>query len=368
MTISLPSQKIFIVKKLTLLSACAFFAASLSAQTFTVVKDNAHGNVEDQCQTGTCWSFATSSFIESEIIRKGNKPVDVSEMYNVRVTYPKKADSFVRFQGKQQFGPGGLSHDVLNTINEFGIVPEANFDGMKNSSGKYNHNSLDAALSSFVQKVLDDKLVEQSTDWKHTVDVLLDAEIGKVPETFTYEGKSYTPASFRDMLKINANEYVCLTSFSHHPFYSTFVLEVPDNWSKKAYYNLPLDEFQQVADNAIANGFTIAWDADVSEKTFDFMKGYAYVKELQNEPSISQERRQEAFDRFQTTDDHLMHITGSAKDEKGNAYYIVKNSWGSGNPYNGYQYVSVPYFRYKTVCMVVHKDALPKEVAKKLGI
>jgi bleomycin hydrolase len=170
-------------------------------------------------------------------------------------------------------------------------------------------------------------------------------------------------------MKINAKEYMCLTSFTHHPFYSSFVLEVPDNWSKQAYYNLPLDEFQRVADLALSKGYTVAWDADVSEKTFDARKGYAYVDYFQNEPKIDQEKRQEAFDTYETTDDHLMHITGTAKDEKGNSYYLVKNSWGTeGLANGGFQYISVPYFRYKTVCMIVHKDAIPKEIAVKLGM
>ena len=366
MTISLTFQKLFVVKKSILFS---FFLAattfSVCAQQFSVVKDNAHGNVENQCKTGTCWSFATTSFIESEIIRKGNKPVDLSEMYNVRLTYPKKAESYVRFQGKQQFGPGGLSHDVLSIIEEFGIVPEEAYSGFVNGATTYDHGTLDEKLNNIVVNA-----VNATTDgYQKSVVGILDNEIGVAPTEFKYNGTLYTPASFRDAMKINAKEYVCLTSFTHHPFYSSFVLEVPDNWAKKAYYNLPLDEFQRVADFALGKGFTIAWDADVSEKTFDARKGFAFVESFQNEPKIDQVRRQEAFDSFETTDDHLMHITGTGKDEKGNAYYLVKNSWGTEDLGNeGFQYISVPYFRYKTVCMIVHKDAIPKEIATKLGM
>ena len=366
MTISLTFQKLFVVKKSILFS---FFLAattfSVSAQQFTVVKDNAHGNIENQCKTGTCWSFATTSFIESEIIRKGNKAVDLSEMYNVRLTYPKKAESYVRFQGKQQFGPGGLSHDVLAIIEEFGIVPEEVYSGFVQDMKEYDHTALDEKLTYIVSEG-----IKSPTNgyMKNVVDIL-NNEIGEDPSEFKYNGASYTPASFRDAMKISAKEYVCLTSFSHHPFYSSFVLEVPDNWSKKAYYNLPLDEFQRVADFALSKGFTVAWDADVSEKTFDARKGFAYVENFQDEPKIDQIKRQEAFDSFETTDDHLMHITGTAKDEKGNPYYLVKNSWGTeGLANRGFQYISVPYFRYKTVCMIVHKDAIPKEIAAKMGL
>ena len=366
MTISLTFQKLFVVKK-SILFAFVVIATSFpaSAQQFTVVKDNAHGNIENQCKTSTCWSFATTSFIESEIIRKGYKAVDLSEMYNVRLTYPKKAESYVRFQGKQQFSPGGLSHDVLAIIEEFGIVPEEVYSGFVNGATTYDHDAIDEKLLA----VVNDAVNSPTGGYQKNVNGILDDEIGVVPTEFKYNGASYTPASFRDAMKINAKEYVCLTSFTHHPFYSSFVLEVPDNWAKRAYYNLPLDEFQRVADFALSKGFTVAWDADVSEKTFDARKGFAFVESFQNEPKIDQTKRQEAFDSFETTDDHLMHITGTGKDDKGNAYYLVKNSWGTeGLANGGFQYISVPYFRYKTICMIVHKDALPKEIEVKLGM
>jgi bleomycin hydrolase len=366
MTISLTFQKLFVVKKSILFSFVVLAASvTASAQQFTIVKNNAHGKVENQCKTGTCWSFATTSFIESEIIRKGFKPVDLSEMYNVRLTYPKKAESYVRFQGKQQFGPGGLSHDVLAIIDEFGIVPEEAFSGFVEGTTEYDHTALDEKLT----YIVNEGMKNPTHSYQKSVIEVLNNEIGEAPREFKFNGASYTPASFRDAMKINAKEYVCLTSFTHHPFYSSFVLEVPDNWSKKSYYNLPLDEFQRVADIALSKGYTVAWDADVSEETFDARKGFAYVNNFQDEPKIDQAKRQEAFDSYETTDDHLMHITGTAKDEKGNLYYLVKNSWGTeGLANEGFQYISVPYFRYKTVCMIVHKDAIPKEIAVKLGM
>jgi len=353
--------------------------ATPSPYNFTVVKDNSAGAMEDQCQTGTCWSFATISFLESEIIRKGGKPVDLSEMYNVRVNYAKKADSYVRYQGRQQFGPGGLSHDVILVMREYGIVPESAFSGLEPGKKEYNHFGMDAMLESTVKTVIDKKLNEQSNDWKTSVDGMLDMGIGKLPTEFEYEGKKYTPQSFRDAMKLNPDDYVSITSFSHHPYYSQFVLEVPDNWAKGSFYNVPLAEMQQVLDNALDNGYTVAWDADVSEKGFSFSQGAAVLPaddvkkeelwtKVISEKSVTQENRQEAFDAFKTTDDHLMHITGKAKDQNGGMYYITKNSWGSENPFKGFQYISKNYFQMKTISIMVHKDALPKELKKKLGI
>ncbi|MBX7053247.1 MAG: C1 family peptidase [Flavobacteriales bacterium] len=349
------------------------------AYKFTPVKENGAGVTEDQCATGTCWSFATISFLESEIIRKGNKPVDLSEMFNVRVNYSKKADSYVRFQGKQQFGPGGLSHDVMGVVAEYGIVPESAFPGVMDAKNEYNHGGLDAMLESTVKTVLEKKLNEENNEWKQTIDGMLDAGVGKIPGTFEYDGKKYTAQSFRDAMKINANDYVSITSFSHHPFYSQFVLEVPDNWMKGSFYNVPLEDLQKIADYAIDNGYTIAWDADVSEKGFSFSNGMAILPDpsvkkeemwstVVKEADVTQQSRQDGFDTFRTTDDHLMHITGKAKDQNGNIYYITKNSWGQQNPFGGYQYVSKNYFQMKTIGIMIHKDALPKEIKVKLGI
>lgn len=354
--------------------------ASSSPYQFTVVKENTVGATENQCQTGTCWSFATVSFLEAEVIRKGGKPVDLSEMYNVRLTYPRKADSYVRYQGKQQFGPGGLSHDVITILRDYGVVPESVYSGLSDGSTEYNHNGLDAVLESTVKTVLDRKLNEEGEDWKRSIEGILDAEIGTLPTgNFEYNGKQYTPASFRDALKLNADDYVSITSFSHHPFYRPCVLEVPDNWSKGSFYNVTIEELGRIADYAIDNGFTIAWDADVSEKGFSFSQGVAVLPaeqpkkedmwtKVHTEVSPTQAARQSAFDRFETTDDHLMHITGKSKDQLGNTYYITKNSWGTGNSFGGYQHVSRSYYLMKTVGIVVHKDALPMDIKTKLGI
>ena len=335
-------------KKIILGSFVAFSAIGTIAQSgyqFTNTSNVKGFEVEDQCQTGTCWSFATVSFLEAEIMRQGLPPVDLSEMFNVRVTYPLKAQSYVRFQGKQQFGPGGLSHDVISTLRTHGLVPESAYTGLKGSEKIHNHSSLDALLEGTVKTVLSSKLNESGDD----------------------------------AMKINADNYVSLSSFSHHPFYTNFVLEVPDNWAKGAFMNLPLDEFHKVIDYALDNGYTIAWDADVSEKGFSFSNGLAIVpsepiakdefgKKIHPEKTIDQKIRQKAFDEFETTDDHLMHITGKAKDQNGNVYYIIKNSWGTGNPFGGYQYVSSSYLRYKTVSIVLHKDGIPADIKKKIGM
>lgn len=371
------------MKKLTLSFYLTFVVMAAFAQpspyTFSTLKNNTHGATEDQCATGTCWSFATVSFLESEILRMKGKSIDLSEMFNVRHVYPQKAMSYVRYQGKQQFGPGGLSHDVLSVLRSHGVVPESAYTGLPSAQLEHNHETLDLLLEGLVKTVLDKKLNEQDPTWINGAEALLDAYLGKLPTTFEFENKSYTPASFRDDLGLNANDYVCLTSFSHHPWHSSFVLEVPDNWSKGSYHNLPLNELQEVANYALNNGHTIAWDADVSEKGFSFKHGMAilpadsvkkenYFKRVITEQKVTPEERQANYEKFSTTDDHLMHITGLAKDQNGTLYYITKNSWGNENPFGGFQYISESYFLMKTVAFVVHKDALPEKIKKKLNL
>ncbi|MFN0033219.1 MAG: C1 family peptidase [Flavobacteriales bacterium] len=364
----------------TSLVMLAFTAVTLeSPYTFTTIKNNAAGITEDQCATGTCWSFATISFLESEIIRKGGKAVDLSEMYNVRVNYTRKVDSYVRYQGKQQFGPGGLSHDAVYVMKHNGLVPESAYTGFLTGQKEYDHSALDGLMESAVKTVIDKKLNEHSNDWKVGIEGMLDASIGKAPAEFEYEGKKYTPATFRDAMKLNADDYVSITSFTHHPFYSQFVLEVPDNWAKGSFYNVTMEDMQNILDNAIDNGYTVAWDADVSEKGFSFKEGVAILpadevkkedmwKSIVAEKPVTQATRQEGFDQFRTTDDHLMHITGKAKDQNGSIYYMTKNSWGTENLFGGFQYVSKNYFQMKTISIMVHKDAVPGELKKKIGL
>jgi bleomycin hydrolase len=353
--------------------------AQVATYQFTPVHQIKVGDTEDQCSSGTCWSFATISFLEAEIIRKGNKPIDLSEMFNVHHTYQKKAESYVRYQGKQQFGPGGLSHDVIHIVKEFGLVPESAYAGLTFNEVRHNHDGLDNLLESTVNTVLKKNLNANNQNWKKSVTSILDANLGAMPTTFTYEGKEYNPITFRDAMKINASDYVSITSFSHHPFNESFVLEVPDNWAKGSFYNVTLDDMMSITDNALAKGYSIAWDADVSERGFDFGQGMALLpeanvtkdelfKKVITEQQVTQANRQAGFDSFETTDDHLMHLTGMAKDQNGQLYYTIKNSWGTKNPYNGYQYISKAYYQMKTVGIVVHKDAIPTEIRKKLGL
>lgn len=376
------------MKKKTFLTGLAFIGTfGLFAQEtpnppvyqFTTTKELGVSSTEDQCASGTCWSFATISFIEAEIIRKGQPTLDLSEMFNVRVNYPEKVESYVRYQGKQQIGPGGLSHDVIFAIREFGLVPESAYTGLNPGKTEHDHGTLDAAIESWAKTVLEKKLNEGGNEWILALNGIMNEYLGEIPSTFTYNGKSYSPTSFRDAMKINPDDYVSITSFSHHPFYSQFILEVPDNWAKGSFYNVPMEDMQMILDNAIDNGYSVAWDADVSEKGFSFKNGMAIVpdesvtkedlfKKIVPEKKITQDNRQAAFDSFQTTDDHLMHITGKSKDQNGNVYYITKNSWGTTNPYGGYQHVSKSYFQYKTVSIMVHKDAIPAAIRAKLKI
>jgi bleomycin hydrolase len=350
--------------------------AQTSTYTFTVVRDNKATPVEDQCMTGTCWSYATISFLESEIQRKGGQAVDLSEMFNVRMTYPRKAASYVRYQGKTQLSQGGLSHDVFETVRQAGLVPESAYTG---NATYHDHTALDVLIGAVTEAALEKKLYEKNNDWLSAVEGMLDGMLGAPPAFFQYNGQKYTPLTFRDAMGIKPEEYVGLTSFTHKPWYSPMVVEVPDNWSHGTYYNLPMNELMETVDAALNAGFTISWDGDVSEPGFSHSSGVAIqstdtvsttinLRGAQTELATDQNRRQRWYEQLKTTDDHLMHITGTAKDQKGNIFYITKNSWGDKNPYKGFLYMSKPYFYYKTICIYVHRDALNPILKKKLGL
>jgi len=366
--------------------------------TFTVVKKNPITSVKNQNSTGTCWSFSGLGFLESELIRQGKGTYDLSEMYIVRKNYEDKAKKYTRLHGSLNFGPGGSFADVVESIDDYGLVPNSVYTGLNYGSDTHNHNEMDKVLSAYIKGIAESNSL--TTAWFNGFSGILDAYLGKTPDTFTYEGKQYTPQSFAKMLGLNQNDYVSITSFTHHPFYTKFAIEVPDNWRWANSYNLPLDELIETIDNAINNGYTVAWASDVSEAGFS-REGIAIVpdenapenigsdqakwlglspreksnalrdkigKEMLKEKTITQEMRQEAFDNFQTTDDHGMQIYGIAKDQNGNKYYMVKNSWGETGPYKGIWYVSEPFVRYKTLSAVVNKKALPASVSKKLGL
>lgn len=358
-------------------------------------------SVKNQYRSGTCWSFSGLSFLESEMLRLGKPEVDLSEMFVVWHTYSDKAKKHVRVHGNLNFAAGGAFHDVTNMIKTYGIVPESIYDGLEYGEENHVHGEMDNVLKKHVDAVVENKNRKLSTVWLEPLEATLNSYLGELPKKFEYEGKSYTPQSFTsDFVGLNMDDYVEISSYTHHPFYSKFIIEVPDNWSWDEVYNVPVNEMEEICDYALTNGFTIAWAADVSEKGFATSnKGVAVMpstkvedmtdaeisrweslskkdkdKELYkfekpvSEITVTQEMRQEAFDNYQTTDDHGMHIIGTAKDQNGKTFYKVKNSWGDYNKYDGYFYASKAYVNYKTMCIMVHKDAIPQSIREKLKL
>lgn len=347
-----------------------------TAYQFESVKNLSCTPVKNQQRTGTCWSFSTISYLEAELLRMGKEAYDLSEMYIVRNIYQDKARNYVFRQGKANFSQGSLNHDVMRALAANGIVPESVYDGKAEGDKVHNHSEMEAVMKGFLDGLLTKKSL--SNKWGRAFNGIMDVYMGEVAEEFTYKGTTYTPQTFAANLGVNPDDYVSLTSFSHHPFYKKFVLEVPDNYSNEAYFNLPLDELQAIVDYALDQGYTIAWDGDVSEKGFSAREGIAVVakdpkrEDLFNKPAeemtITQEYRQGEFESYATTDDHLMHITGVSKDQAGTKYYNIKNSWGEISDYKGFLYMSDAYFRLKTVGIMVHKSAIPKDIAAKLAL
>ena len=363
---------------------------------FTTVKENPITSVKNQYRSGTCWCFSALSFVESEILRTKGVEVDLSEMFVVGKSYRDRAVKYVRLDGHLNFAAGSSFGDVLHVIDDYGIVPQEAMPGFNYGTDKPEHNELDAALKGYVTAIAKNPNKKLTTAWLNGFDGIVEAYFGEYPETFTVAGAEYTPESYRDYLGINYDDYVNISSFTHHPFYEPFIIEVCDNWRWDSAYNLPMDEMMEVMYNAIEKGYTIAWGSDVSEKGFtrdglavmpveeqkaaagsDQERWVGKAKdepkeevktELPKEMTITQEMRQEGYDNKTTTDDHGMHIYGVAKDQNGTQYFMVKNSWGETGKYKGIWYASDAFVRYKTLNIVVHKDALPKHIAKKLGI
>jgi bleomycin hydrolase len=354
--------------------------------TFTPEKEINYTSVKNQYKSSTCWSFSTLSFLESELARMGKPMIDLSEMFVVRNTYSIKGQKYVRMQGTINFGPGSEFHDAINILRLKGLVPDLVYPikgGLSKPEQGEADNVLKAMLNEIIKAHDGGKL---SPNWRDAYEGALDGYYGKLPENFDYNGKKYTPKSFAAELGLNADDYIEIGSYTHHPFYSKFVLEVSDNWSWGEIYNVPMSEMQQIADNAINNNYTLAWASDVSEFGFSHKNGVAIVplkdkadmnqaekdsafNKPYEERVITQEMRQAAFDNLSTTDDHGMHIVGTAKDQNGKRYYMVKNSWGTdSNDLGGILYVSTAYFNYKTTSILVHKKAIPADIAKKLNI
>ena len=386
--------------------ACLILATTLTTAiaqgneeyVFTPVKELKITPIKNQNRTGTCWSFSGIAHLESELLRMGKGEHDLSEMFIVSHSYKDQADKYVRTHGSLNFEQGGSFEDVLYAVKHYGIVPESAMTGLNYGEDTHVHNELVSAASSYVKAILNNPNGKLSTAWKKGFDGIIDAYLGELPETFTYKGKEYTPQSFVKELGLNIDDYVSLTSFTHHPFYKPFALEVPDNWRWGLSYNIPLDELMNIMKNAINTGYTIAWASDVSETGFT-RNGVAVIPDVEaietsgsdqerwvglsqkekndeirklvekpcKELTITQEMRQEAYDNYQTTDDHGMQIYGIAKDQNGKEFFMIKNSWGTNNKYIGTWYVSEAFAAYKTISIVVHKDAIPSAIRTKLG-
>lgn len=366
--------------------ATALFAQKQESYEFKEIKRLSATPVKSQDQTGTCWAFSTASFLESEALRLGKGETNLSEMFVVRHIYRQKCENYVRRQGTAQFGEGGLAHDLLNAVKQYGIAPESAYPGRKNLNAPLNHSELEknlkTACEEFVALGKKGKLPEK---WLVKVDSILDVEFGKVPLQFEVGGTMFTPVSYRDYLNIRPDDYVHITSFTHHPFYEKFVLEVPDNWANGQFHNLPISELMRCLNFSLQQGYTVEWDADVSNMGFSSGNGIAIVPEKdwkdrsvaerentfktwEPEKTVTQEYRQQLFDSQVTTDDHLMHIVGMLDEAHGGDFYVVKNSWGEISDLKGYVNVSDAYMRLNTISFTVHKNALPTDVLRRLGL
>ena len=365
---------------------------------FTTVKECPITSIKNQNRSSTCWSFSAVGFLEAELLRLGKGEFDLSEMFIVHNTMQERAANYVRYHGDASFSPGGSFYDIAACYKQHGMVPQEAMPGIMYGDSLPVHNELDAVAEAYVQAIGKGRFSKLTPVWKKGLCSIYDTYLGQCPEHFTYKGKDYTPRSFADeALGLNMDDYVSLTSYTHHPFYEKMNIEIQDNWRNALSYNLPIDELMAVMDNAIRTGYTFAWGSDVSEQGFtrngiavmpDASKGAELTgsdmahwlglskddkrKELTSKPlpeiKVTQEMRQIAFDNWETTDDHGMLIYGIAKDQNGKEYFMVKNSWGFSGKYKGIWYASKAFVAYKTMNIMVHKNAIPAEIAKKLGL
>ena len=397
-----------LLKNITLLLLAGAVATTAVAQKkkgeekpegykFTTVKANPVTPVKDQNQTGTCWCFAGISFLESEAIKKGAPAdIDLSEMFVVSKSYTGRAIKFVQLDKNLHFGPGADFGDVLTVVKEFGLVPNSVMPGLNYGETGHVHGELTGVLRGYVNAVADNPNRKLSTAWVRGLNSVIASYLGEIPQKFTVDGKEFTPKSYVESLNLNPDDYIAFTSFTHHPFYGKFALEVPDNWRFTQYYNIPLEEMMEIMDYAIENGYTVGWTSDMSEKSWgenglaivpdvqanreagsDEARWIGATKEEQNamlynlnapgkEKVITQQMRQEAYDNKETTDDHAMHMFGIAKDQNGTKYYMIKNSWGEFGDYKGHNYISEAYVKYKTMNILVNKAAVPAHILNKL--
>ena len=365
---------------------------------FTTIKENPITSIKNQNRSSTCWSFSSLSFLESELIRTGKGEFDLSEMFVVHKTMEDRAVNYVRYHGDASFSPGGSFYDIVYCYRNYGMVPQEAMPGIMYGDSLPVHNELDAVAGAYVAAIGKGKFSKLTPVWKKGLCSIYDTYLGECPKEFSYKGKTYTPRTFADqVLGLKMDDYVSLTSYTHHPFYTQFSIEIQDNWRNGLSYNLPIDELMQVMDNAVRKGYTFAWGSDVSEEGFtrdgiavcpDASKGAELSgsdmarwlglskadknREMTSRPmpeiTVTQEMRQEAFDNWETTDDHGMVIYGIAKDQTGKEYFMVKNSWGLSGKYKGIWYASKAFVAYKTMNILVHKDAIPTAIRKKLGI
>ncbi len=402
------------MRKLLVFALATMVATSVSASkkkvtkaesnkpVFTVIKQNPITSIKNQSRSGTCWDYSTLSYFESEILKKTGKTVNLCESFVANKTYMDRAIQVVRYHGDCQFAQGGSAEDAYYCLKNYGICPEdaMPFPGSLYGDSLNNFNEFFSVLSPMVEAVARSKAKKISNQWKVGIQGVLDAYLGKCPEKFMYEGKEYTPRTFADSFGLNWDDYVTITSYTHHPFYTTFAVEVQDNWRFPQSYNVPMNEMMEIIDNAIMNGYTIGWGGDVSEPGFTrnglayMVDGKAAAHSLQGsdmarwlglspakqrdiiaelgakvpEVKATQELRQERFDNWELTDDHGMHIFGIAKDQFGKEYYMVKNSWGETGAYKGIWYMTKTFIAASTMDYIVNKNAIPANIRKKLGI
>lgn len=353
---------------------------------FTDVINLANTSVKAQGSSGTCWSYSGNSFLESEMIRLGKQPVELSQIFSARNAYIEKGKNYVRMHGAVTLGDGGSLHDVTNMFKKYGAMPQEAYTGLNYGTTKNKFAEMAALTEGLLVAAVKNPNGELTPSWEKAYTAVIDSYLGSVPESFMFKGKKYTPQTFaKEIVGINPDDYVEISSFTTAPYYTKTMLMVPDNWSFDLIHNVQMNDMTDIVDNALKSGFTVAWATDVSEKSFSWKNGIAYIPtksaddmsadekaEMFNGPKpemeITQELRQKAFDNYATTDDHGMHIVGISKDQNGKEYYMVKNSWGATNDYKGYLYVTKNFVKYKTTALMVNKAAIPSALAKKMGV